>query len=206
MTHFSTWMAPRRQFDLELFDTFAKATLHELDYILEAQSQEYFAREMETRMQGQVYIPRVHWDATSKKVLCSEWIEGKPLAQASPQEIQRLVPVGVECFLVQLLELGRFHSDPHPGNLIVESEASLKSKSDKPRLVLIDFGLVATLERPSMLRMAVALVHLIEGDIQALLKDGVALGFLDEDTDLNALGPELQEVLKQGRALAEEEM
>ena len=80
-------------------------------------------------------------------MLCSEWIFGRPLAQSSPAEIRRLVPVGVECFLVQLLELGRFHSDPHPGNLFVEDEHCGGGPQGRRRLVLLDFGLCATLAR-----------------------------------------------------------
>ena len=46
------------------------------------------------------------------------------LARSSPEVIQRLVPTGVNCFLKQLLQLGFFHSDPHPGNLLVDQQVS----------------------------------------------------------------------------------
>ena len=36
------------------------------------------------------------------KVLVSEWIEGEQLAKSSPEVINRLIPVGVECFLIQV--------------------------------------------------------------------------------------------------------
>ena len=36
------------------------------------------------------------------------------------QVIKRLTPVGVDCFLTQLLELGFFHADPHPGKRSLE--------------------------------------------------------------------------------------
>ena len=68
------------------------------------------------------------------KVLVTEWIEGAQLAKSPPEVINRLIPVGVECFLIQLLETGFFHADPHPGNLLVTPEG---------RLALIDFGLMA---------------------------------------------------------------
>ena len=56
------------------------------------------------------------------KVLVTEWIEGAQLAKSPPEVINRLIPVGVECFLIQLLETGFFHADPHPGNLLVTPE------------------------------------------------------------------------------------
>ena len=141
------FLRKRRKFDLPMFDAFAAASLLELDYRNEASNQEFFKRELNKRMAGDVYVPEVYHEASSDKVLCMEWITGTPLATSSPDEIKRLVPVGVECFLIQLLELGRFHSDPHPGNLLVEDTVSPSCPSGRRRLVLLDFGLCAKIQR-----------------------------------------------------------
>ena len=45
----------------------------------------------------------------------TERIDGYPLARAPPEQIRELIPVGVELFLCQLLDVGSFHADPHPG-------------------------------------------------------------------------------------------
>ena len=47
-----------------------------------------------------------------------EWVTGVKLTGLPPAEIQRLVAAGQEAFLTQLLEVGFFHGDPHPGNLL----------------------------------------------------------------------------------------
>ena len=57
-------------------------------------------------MGSKVYIPAVHAQLTTRKVLVSEWIEGKQLAKSEPDVVNKLTPVGVECFLTQLLETG----------------------------------------------------------------------------------------------------
>jgi len=92
---------------------------HDPSYRHEAQSQERFKQELVPLMRGAVYVPDVHHHLTTRKVLVSEWVDGTQLAKSSPEVINRLVPVGVECFLSQLLVLKYFHSDPHPGNLLV---------------------------------------------------------------------------------------
>jgi len=44
-----------------------------------------------------------------------EWVTGVKLTTLEPAEIRSLVGVGQEAFLVQLLEVGFLHGDPHPG-------------------------------------------------------------------------------------------
>jgi len=62
-----------------------------------------------------VIVPKVYEQFTTQRVLVSEWIDGIPLAQAPKGQIRELIPIGVELFLCQLLDIGRFHADPHPG-------------------------------------------------------------------------------------------
>ena len=100
---------------------------------------------------------------TSRKVLL-EFIDGVQLAKSSAAVIKRLIPVGVKVYLAQLLDTGFFHSDPHPGNLLVDK---------KGRLVLIDFGLCATVAKPDTENMTKAIVHLMGGDMGKLLDDAV---------------------------------
>jgi len=171
-----------------LLDAWARGAYGELDYEAEAWNQEQFKRELEPRMGGRIYVPEVDHKLTSKRVLVSEWVAGPRLADCSPDVVRTLVPVGVECFLAQLLEIGAFHSDPHPGNLLVNDG----------RLVLIDFGLVAEIGRPSMESLAVACVHLISADYGALFDDLVALELLPPDADKEQILPPLTSVLRQG--------
>ncbi|CAK0885811.1 unnamed protein product [Prorocentrum cordatum] len=168
-----------------LVDVWAAGTWSELDYLAEGGSQEQFKEALEALMPGRLYIPEVVWEVTSSKVLVTEWVEGPKLAACSPEVVQKLVPVGIECFCLQLLELGIFHSDPHPGNILVRDG----------QLVLIDFGLVARIDRPDMNRLTFMTVHLISGDYVRLFDDLVALGFLPSDADRESIVAVLSKVL-----------
>jgi len=53
-----------------------------------------------------------------RRVLVMDWVTGVKLTGLPPEEIRRLVATGQEAFLTQLLEVGFFHGDPHPGNLL----------------------------------------------------------------------------------------
>ena len=116
------------------------------------------------------------------------------LAKSSPEVINRLIGPGVECFLEQLLHFGFFHCDPHPGNLLVNKHG---------QLVLIDFGLCAEVDQLDTKGMTSAIVHLMRGDVSALIDDAIALRFLPKDVDKTSLLPALQTVFDNAQ-LAEE--
>merc|ERR1719195_2178537 len=180
----------QRPFDVALLDAFAGATLKELDYLNEAANQIKCKEALEPRQRDKIYIPNVYEKHTTRKVLVTEWIEGAQLAKSPPEVINQLIPVGVECFLIQLLETGFFHADPHPGNLLVTPEG---------RLALIDFGLMADVPIQDTKTMTKTIVHLMQGDVPGLVEDAIQLGFLPEDVDKASLTPVLQSVFDSGQ-------
>ena len=190
-------LAPRKNLDVSMLDDFARASYFELDYEHEARNQELFSEKLKQHGVKNVRVPKVYRQGTSRRVLTTEWINGIQLAKSSPAVIKELVPVGVECFLVQLLDMGFFHGDPHPGNLLVDEQG---------KLTIIDFGLCAEVSAPSSAGMTKALVHLMRGNAPELLNDAIELGFLPEDVDRAALLPPLERVFSQGKAARVEAM
>ena len=182
--------ADRSAFDVKLLDTFARASYLELDYEHELANAERMTTQLLPRLKGRVRVPRTHAAASSRKVLAAEWIDGEQLARSPPEVIRRLVPVGVECFLAQLLDVGFFHGDPHPGNLLVDGDG---------RLVLIDFGLCAEIDKFDSRALTATMVHLMRGDVPALIDDAVTLRFLPPDVDRAALLPPLSKIFEQGK-------
>jgi len=180
-----TTLTYQRPFDVALLDTFARATMKELDYVNEASNQRKCKTELEPRLKDRIYVPDVYGKYTTRKVLVTEWIEGAQLAKSAPDVINRLIPVGVECFLIQLLETGFFHADPHPGNLLVTPDG---------KLALIDFGLMADVPIQDTRTMTKTIVHLMQGDVPGLVQDAIELGFLPENVDKESLTPTLQKV------------
>lgn len=179
-------------YDLALVDTFGTATFHELDYVHEAANQLEFKRAFADSTE--VYVPSVVESLTTRRVLVTEWIDGMRLVDSPQATIQRLTPIGIACFLTQLLDHGFFHSDPHPGNLLVDKSG---------RLVLIDFGLCARIALPATGHITAALVHLMRGNVPELLEDAVQLGFLHADVDRTALLPVLAKVFARAKLEAE---
>jgi len=105
-------------FHAAFIDCFAQGSYKELDYENEAKNQEFFKSEFLKR-KSNVYVPSVYRQFSSRRVLATEWVNGVKLADAPKERIRQLIPVGVELFLTQMLDIGVMHCDPHPGNLYV---------------------------------------------------------------------------------------
>eukprot|EP00871_Galdieria_phlegrea_P001954 jgi/Galph1/275/GphlegSOOS_G5108.1 len=169
-----------------LLDQWSRSMYLELDYINEGQNAVRFSKGV--RDIPDVYIPKVFFEFSARRVLTMEWIRGEKLAKSKPEEIRRLVSVGVNCFLTQLLGTGFFHADPHPGNLMID---------DKGRLVILDYGLMSEVEEGQMERMVAAIIHLANRDYRKVVDDFIFLGFLPQNINMERVGSMLGVVLDQ---------
>ncbi len=173
-----------------IVDEFASKLFEEMDYTQEGRNAERF-RELYTR--PQIYIPKIYWAYTARRVLTMEWIDGKKLTQLDEIEAQglngrELIEIGVNCSLRQLLEHGFFHADPHPGNLLAMADG---------RLAYLDYGMMSTVEPKQRYGLINAIVHLVNRDFKELASDYVDLGFLSQDTDLSPIIPALRSVFEE---------
>jgi aarF domain-containing kinase len=174
-------------FHTALYDSFAHGSYSELDYEHEAANQMLFRTELAARS-CPVVIPNVY--QSTRTILVTEWMDGIRLSDAPVEQIRRLIPVGVELFLTQLLDLGHFHADPHVGNLLVLKDG---------RLCLLDFGLCTEISDADRKAMTSAIWHLLQRDFSALVHhDAKALGFLPESFDTTQLLPILTKILTVG--------
>ncbi|MEM9537879.1 MAG: AarF/ABC1/UbiB kinase family protein [Cyanobacteria bacterium P01_E01_bin.42] len=174
-------------------DEFAGRIFEEMDYELEGRNAELFS-ELYDYLE-EIYVPRIYWDYTGRRVLTMEWIEGTKLTnleevQARGIDATHLVEVGVGCSLRQLLEHGFFHADPHPGNLLATRDG---------KLAYLDFGMMSRIKPYQRYGLIEAVVHLVNRDFESLAEDYVKLDFLTEDTDLQPIIPALTNVF--GNAL-----
>ncbi|HAC61981.1 MAG TPA: hypothetical protein DCF68_00230, partial [Cyanothece sp. UBA12306] len=116
----ATWAQQNLKFirsDLvAITDELAGRIFEEINYVQEGRNAEKFA-ELYGHL-PEIYVPKIYWEYTGRRVLTMEWIEGTKLTnikevQAKGIDAAHLVEVGVHCSLRQLLEHGFFHADPH---------------------------------------------------------------------------------------------
>lgn len=64
-------------------------------------------------------------ELTSRKVIITEWVEGEKLNHSKAEDVRALCSMLLNCYLIQLLETGLLHADPHPGNLLRTAEGKI---------------------------------------------------------------------------------
>jgi ubiquinone biosynthesis protein len=119
---------------------FRRMLRHELDFERELRHQQQFCRTFAD--DPRVAIPQCFEQLTSPKVLTMEFLEGTPLAQLATRSDEsdlrrRLARHGAELYLDMIFRHGRYHADPHPGNLLALADG---------RLGLLDFGMVGQID------------------------------------------------------------
>ena len=164
-----------------LLDELRKRVAEELDYQLEAASQEKFATAYAA--DPEFFVP--HVVAATDHVLVSEWMDGTPLSKiisgGTTEERNRAGLLLVRFLFSGPSRAGLLHADPHPGNFRL---------LDDGRLGVLDFGAVDRLPDgfPRFFGKLLRLMH-EDRDIQTVEEELRAHGFLKEGVtvDLDAL-------------------
>lgn len=169
-------------------DEFAARIFEEMDYSQEGRNAEHFAKLYGSM--PEIYVPKIYWPYTGKRVLTMEWISGTKLTNLKEVAAQgidatHLVDVGVQCSLRQLLEHGFFHADPHPGNLLAMPNG---------QLAYLDFGMMSRVKKYQRYGLIEAVVHMVNRDFARLAEDYVKLDFLTPDTNLEPISQALSGV------------
>jgi predicted unusual protein kinase regulating ubiquinone biosynthesis (AarF/ABC1/UbiB family) len=165
-----------------LLDELRDRIAEELDYRLEARSQQAFA-DAYAGDPG-IYVPPVV--AATDHVLVSEWMDGTPLSKiisdGTKEQRDRAGILLVRFLFSGPSRAGLLHADPHPGNFRL---------LDDGRLGVLDFGAVDRLPDglPVFFGRLLRIMHEDEPDIEVVERELRANGFLRPgiSVDLDAL-------------------
>jgi len=163
----------------------------ELDFKNEATNQRNLRNFLKEKKVPGVMVPAVYDELCTRRILVSEWIDGKKLSDCTTDQIAELTPIAQEAFLTQLFEVGFFHADPHPGNLLRLNEPTAEGY----KLALIDCGLMAQIDATDRDNMISAVIHLANKDYPSLVDDFMKLNILPPDSDRAAVIPLMDKAL-----------
>ena len=126
-----------------------------------------------------IKIPKMYKQYSTEKILVAEYVEGitvnevlneikkqnitdlKDLKLPFPIDFPKVISEMIECYIFkQILTDGFFHGDPHPANLIL---------LPKNRIALVDFGIMAVLDKSEHAEVLMVILSIIEDDPKILL-------------------------------------
>ncbi len=125
---------------VKIVEEFAKMLEKEIDYQIEADNMERFARQFLD--DPSIYVPKVYRETTTERVLTMEFVDGIKVSQrakleAAGLDTQVVNAQGAILFLKQIFDFGFFHADPHPGNIFILPNNVI---------CLLDFGMVSSID------------------------------------------------------------
>jgi predicted unusual protein kinase regulating ubiquinone biosynthesis (AarF/ABC1/UbiB family) len=163
----------------------------ELDYRLEAESQETFAQAYDD--DPEIRVP--HVIAGGERVLVTEWMDGTPLStiirEGTPEQRDRASLLLARFLFSGPVLAGLLHADPHPGNFRLLPDG---------RLGVIDFGAVNRLPDGAPEPIGIVTRLALDGDADAVLALLRSEGFvrpnivIDAEAVLRYLQPLLEPV------------
>lgn len=124
-----------------LFQELKQVIQRELDYTMEHDTILFFKERFKDM--DSVKIPAVYSELCTSNVLVMEWMDGIRLTdfeglKAAGIDREEVAQALMKVFLPQWLEPGKFHADPHPGNVLVSNEG---------KIILLDFGMIGEISK-----------------------------------------------------------
>lgn len=170
------WSEAKRLRPIEVIAEFEKTILDELDLVREAANGAKLRHNFEKS--ALIYIPKIHWPLTRRKVLVMERVYGIPvgdikqLADAGV-DFKVLAERGVEIFFTQVFRDNFFHADMHPGNIFV---------GESNQYIAVDFGIVGSLSTTDQRYLAENFMAFFNRDYRRVAEIHVESGWVPSNT------------------------
>ena len=173
----------KRLHPVEIVNDYEQIIHDELDLLSEAANTSQLKRNFENS--PSLYVPKVHWDFCSKRLMVMERIHGIPVADlgalnAQNTDLKKLAETGVNIFFTQVFDHNFFHADMHPGNIFVSHETP-----ENPKYIAIDCAIIGTLTKDDQEYLAKNLLALFKRDYRKVAELHVACGWVPRDTKVH---------------------
>ncbi|WP_066381401.1 MULTISPECIES: AarF/ABC1/UbiB kinase family protein [unclassified Anabaena] len=163
-----------------IYEECCRILWEEIDYLNEGRNADAFRRNF--RGYDWVKVPKVYWRYASPRVLTLEYVPGIKISQYEALEAAGLdrkviARQGAQAYLMQLLNDGFFHADPHPGNIAVSPDGSL---------IFYDFGMMGRIKSNVREGLMATLFGIAQKDGDRVVQSLIDLGAI---APVNDMGP-----------------
>lgn len=176
-----------------LVDELDEMLTRELDYVNEASATSRFVTAFKDDVG--IRIPKVFWEYSGSLILTLEAIDGTNVEKlmANVDDVAHRIDQPLvarrlaDCYLKQIFEVGAFHSDPHPGNILIDPPGTVG---------LIDFGQVGAITDEFMTEVVVLVYGCVHNEMGVAVDAIADMGALGPKTDRRQLARALQMMLE----------
>ncbi|HZO17071.1 MAG TPA: AarF/UbiB family protein [Polyangiaceae bacterium] len=169
-----------------LVDQFDAAITAELDFGLEADNARRFAQNFDGHPHA--VFPRIYRDATSKRVITMQYLDGVKIYEAIDKRGHRgstLAKAATGIVIKMIFEDGFFHADPHPGNILIHGDPDL------PKIGMVDLGMVGRLTPEMRNKTVDIMIAAVRNDHESLADALYAMGTPTKKVDMRAYRAEV---------------
>ena len=172
-----------------IVEEFSRTLEKELDYRLEASHVERFA--LQFARDRTVYVPKVHRESTTTRVLTMEYVEGVKASDIDRLEKEGLdrkeiARRGADLIMKQVFIHGFFHADPHPGNVFILPDHVI---------CYLDFGMMGRIDRQPREDFADLMMGVVRRDEAKAADALLRLTLWDEEPERGALMRDVAEFM-----------
>jgi ubiquinone biosynthesis protein len=172
---------------VDLAGDFLDGVREELDFTIERDNAKELA--LAVGATSGVRLPTVHAELSGERILVEEFVHAPNIGQLNRLvgfDIEAIADRLAESFMHQIFDVGLYHADPHPGNILVEPDGTI---------VLIDLGSVGRLapgQRAAVMEMMAGASIGSATQVRQALSQIV---IIDRDVDVRVLDADIEMLL-----------
>lgn len=192
-------VAGAKQKWMEIYQDAKVLIYREIDYLAEASNMTRFRKNFEEDGRCKwLKVPEVIDSLTTSKVLTMEFVPGVKISdvkQLDVMPVDRLLLANrlAEAYLLSFCKYGFFNTDPHPGNLAVDTAFP------GGRIIFYDFGQTCELHENQGKGILQVIQAIIDLDAEASVQGMLNLGMLTPDADLQVLEADIARSFASGK-------
>lgn len=174
---------------LGIYEECCRILWEEIDYLNEGRNADTFRRNF--RGYDWVNVPRIYWRYATSRVLTLEYLPGIKISQyealeAAGLDRKAIARQGAQAYLIQLLNSGFFHADPHPGNIAVSASGAL---------IFYDFGMMGRIKANVREGLMQTLFGIAQKDGDRVIQSLIDLGAIAPTDDMGPVRRSVQYML-----------
>jgi predicted unusual protein kinase regulating ubiquinone biosynthesis (AarF/ABC1/UbiB family) len=144
--------------------------LGEADYVQEIDNAVTFRKGM--KGVSWIKVPKVYKKLSNQDRIVMEYVESTKVTELTNKKInkKKVCEAIINSYLIQTMDKGFFHGDPHPGNLGISEKTG--------KLVFYDFGLLINISERLREGFTNILIHIINKDTVSIVNELVEMGVI----------------------------